>query len=207
MSKGQISIIILMFTSGIIIGSMLNIVGFNIGGSNIEKELDIANNKIIDLENDISQLRNKNEENILDLNYRISDLTKIITERRGIWINEIPNKAVIFYDSQIVTIADVIECSRSMRPTFDCYDQLIVYKPEIQDIKKGDIIMFKEKTSPLCNSYTERTIIHRIIDVHEVENKIVFETKGDNNPVSDHCRIAKEDILFKIIAVIYNINK
>ena len=65
MSKGQISIIILMFTSGIIIGSMLNIVGFNIGGSNIEKELDIANNKIIDLENDISQLRNKNEENII----------------------------------------------------------------------------------------------------------------------------------------------
>ena len=38
MSKGQISIIILMFTSGIIIGSMLNIVGFNIGGSIIEKE-------------------------------------------------------------------------------------------------------------------------------------------------------------------------
>lgn len=207
MSKDQISIIILIFTFGIIIGSMLNIIGFNLGGSNIGKELEIANNKIINLENDISQLRNQNAENILNLNYRIADLTEIITERRGIWVNNIPNEAVIFYDSEIVTIANVIECSRSMRPTFDCYDQLIVYKPEIQSIKKGDIIMFKEKASPLCESYTERIIIHRIIDVHEVENKIVFETKGDNNLVSDHCRISKEDILFKIIAIIYNVNK
>ena len=77
MSKDQISIIILIFTFGIIIGSMLNIIGFNLGGSNIGKELEIANNKIINLENDISQLRNQNAENILNLNYRIADLTEM----------------------------------------------------------------------------------------------------------------------------------
>ena len=75
--------------------------------------------------------------------------------------------------------------SGSMEPTLQIGDLIITKEKEQKDIKVGDIISFKEDNN---------TITHRVIKVISQNGEILYQTKGDNNNVSDEKNIKYEDV-------------
>jgi len=205
MRRNKVILIIVVFVLGIFTGLMSNLVGINPGKSNLQEELDLANENIKWLNENITDMREIERSKFIKLNLRVAELSNIISERRGIWITSVfENNAPVFYDSNIATIANVICGTASMIPTFDCTDKVIIYQPELDHLKERDIIIFSERATPLCNGYTGERIIHRIVMIHEIEGRILFETKGDANDISDNCLVEFEDVTYKVIAIVYD---
>ncbi len=67
----------------------------------------------------------------------------------------------------------------SMLPTLYTGDIVVVYKPSPEEIKTGDIVVYK---SPIHN----KLVIHRIIKIVKCESGYCFITKGDNNLRADN---------------------
>ena len=205
MRRNKVILIIVVFVLGIFTGLMSNLVGINPGKSNLQEELDLANENIKWLNENITDMREIERSKFIKLNLRVAELSNIISERRGIWITSVfENNAPVFYDSNIATIANVICGTASMIPTFDCTDKVIIYQPELDHLKERDIIIFSERATPPCNGYTGERIIHRIVMIHEIEGRILFETKGDANDISDNCLVEFEDVTYKVIAIVYD---
>ncbi|HIC84397.1 MAG TPA: signal peptidase I [Nitrososphaerales archaeon] len=205
MRKNQAILLTIIFVLGIFTGLMTDLVGLSSGESDLEKELNLANENIKWLNENITSMREAERTKFIRLNLRLGELSNLISERRGVWITTaFENDAPVYYDSNVVTIAQIICGTDSMRPTFDCSDKVIVYEPEFNHINERDIIIFKERLTPLCNRYTGERIIHRIIEVQEMDGEIVFETKGDGNNLSDNCLVKFEDITYKVIGIIYD---
>ncbi len=205
MRKNQAILLTTIFVLGIFTGLMTDLVGLSSGESDLEKELNLANENIKWLNENITSMREAERTKFIRLNLRLGELSNLISERRGVWITTaFENDAPVYYDSNVVTIAQIICGTDSMRPTFDCSDKVIVYEPEFNHINERDIIIFKERLTPLCNRYTGERIIHRIIEVKEMDGEIVFETKGDGNNLSDNCLVKFEDITYKVIGIIYD---
>jgi len=205
MRKNQAILLTTIFVLGTFTGLMTDLVGLSSGESDLEKELNLANENIKWLNENITSMREAERTKFIRLNLRLGELSNLISERRGVWITTaFENDAPVYYDSNVVTIAQIICGTDSMRPTFDCSDKVIVYEPEFNHINERDIIIFKERSTPLCNRYTGERIIHRIIEVQEMDGEIVFETKGDGNNLSDNCLVKFEDITYKVIGIIYD---
>ena len=205
MRKNQAILLTIIFVLGIFTGLMTDLVGLSSGESDLEKELNLANENIKWLNENITSMREAERTKFIRLNLRLGELSNLIAERRGVWITTaFENDAPVYYDSNVVTIAQIICGTDSMRPTFDCSDKVIVYEPEFNHINERDIIIFKERLTPLCNRYTGERIIHRIIEIQEMDGEIVFETKGDGNNLSDNCLVKFEDITYKVIGIIYD---
>ena len=205
MRKNQAILLTIIFVLGIFTGLMTDLVGLSSGESDLEKELNLANENIKWLNGNITSMREAERTKFIKLNLRLGELSNLIAERRGIWITTaFENDAPVYYDSNVVTIAQIICGTDSMRPTFDCSDKVIVYEPEFNHINERDIIIFKERLTPLCDRYTGERIIHRIIEVNDMDGEIVFETKGDGNNLSDNCLVKFEDITYKVIGIIYD---
>ncbi len=75
--------------------------------------------------------------------------------------------------------------SRSMEPHLKVGDLVIIRGVEPHSISDGSVIVFY-----VPNHYGEDAyrIVHRVIKTIEVNGKHFFETKGDNNSVSDYGR-------------------
>jgi signal peptidase len=72
-----------------------------------------------------------------------------------------------------------------MEPTLKVGDLVVIKGVEPRYISNGSIIVFY-----VSNHYGEDAyrIVHRVITIFEVNGQHYFETKGDNNPVSDFYR-------------------
>ena len=205
MRKNQVILLTIIFVLGTFTGLITNLIGLSSGESDLEKELNLANENIRWLNENITSMREAERTKFIKLNLRLGELSNLIAERRGVWITTaFENDAPVYYDSNVVTIAQIICGTDSMRPTFDCSDKVIVYEPEFNHINERDIIIFKERLTPLCDRYTGERIIHRIIEVNDMDGEIVFETKGDGNNLSDNCLVKFEDITYKVIGIIYD---
>ena len=79
-----------------------------------------------------------------------------------------------------------IVLSGSMSPQFDVGDLIIIKKVEVNDLKKGDIIAFRDNENYVTT--------HRIIEIENQNNKTCFETKGDNNNTKDELIICQDKI-------------
>jgi len=75
--------------------------------------------------------------------------------------------------------------SKSMEPTLKVGDLVIIQGIDPKEIKNGTIIVFY-----VPGHYGEDVyrIVHRVIKILRIDDQIMFETKGDNNPVSDFIR-------------------
>ena len=177
MRKNQAILLTIIFVLGIFTGLMTDLVGLSSGESDLEKELNLANENIKWLNENITSMREAERTKFIRLNLRLGELSNLIAERRGVWITTaFENDAPVYYDSNVVTIAQIICGTDSMRPTFDCSDKVIVYEPEFNHINERDIIIFKERLTPLCNRYTGERIIHRIIEVQEMDGDCLLYT-------------------------------
>ena len=88
--------------------------------------------------------------------------------------------------------------SESMEPTFYKDDLALVKSCNIEELKKGDIITFKQE---------DRIISHRISEIIEEKGKKQFITKGDNNEVEDIEPVDVQNIYGKVVLVIPKIGK
>ena len=73
--------------------------------------------------------------------------------------------------------------SGSMKPNLEIGDVVITKVTE--DINKGDIITFKQQGS---------FITHRVVDIINENEKIYYQTKGDNNNSNDEILVEYKDI-------------
>ena len=80
--------------------------------------------------------------------------------------------------------------SGSMSPTIKTGDSVIVTSISPDDLKAGDIIVFK---SPLGNGF----VCHRIVMVDRT-NGLTFQTKGDANEDPDPFMVNSADVIGKV---------
>lgn len=83
--------------------------------------------------------------------------------------------------------------SESMEPTFYKNDLAVVRKCQLSELKKGDIITFKQD---------DRIISHRILQITKEKGDIRFITKGDNNEVADKDAVLPNDVYGKVCFII-----
>ncbi len=81
--------------------------------------------------------------------------------------------------------------SGSMEPVIKM-GSMIVVKPS-EDYKIGDMISFMNRVE------REESITHRIIDLEVIEGESFYVTKGDANEDPDPRRVAKRDIIGKVL--------
>ncbi len=80
--------------------------------------------------------------------------------------------------------------SGSMEPTFQT-GSIIAIKPAESSSKydKGDVITFRDKD--------DKIITHRIIEVEQVNGKMMYTTKGDNNDGADLDPVLSQNVIGK----------
>ncbi len=95
--------------------------------------------------------------------------------------------------------------SSSMIPTLNIGDVVVIVGVNPEDIKVNDIIVYNKvvpNPSPKSVIISLRTpIIHRVIDIVNVEGKIFFITKGDGNIVRDSWYVPEEGVLGKAVMI------
>ncbi|MEM2356924.1 MAG: signal peptidase I [Candidatus Bathyarchaeia archaeon] len=92
--------------------------------------------------------------------------------------------------------------SKSMEPTLKVGDLVIIKGVAPQEIKQGSIIVFYV---PGHYGEDEYRIVHRVVKVVDLGGELGFETKGDNNPVSDYYRWGYIPSSYVVGVVIYRI--
>lgn len=90
--------------------------------------------------------------------------------------NEIPS---------VAGIKTFVIISGSMEPYLEIGDIVIIKKCEQSEIKEGDIISFRSG---------ESIITHRVNKILRENSNIRYETKGDNNNISDKNYVKYEDV-------------
>ena len=91
----------------------------------------------------------------------------------------------------VVTLA-VVE-GRSMEPTLQTGDLVLVVKVPPEDIHVGDIIVYKKPNGTF--------IIHRVIKIKHVDNQPYYVTQGDNNPIPDGPGVPYKDVIGRVVSV------
>jgi len=95
--------------------------------------------------------------------------------------------------------------SSSMIPSLNIGDVVIIVGVNPRDIKVGDIIVY-DKVSLIPSKKPailplKTPIIHRVIDIVEVEGKVFFITKGDANVAKDSWYVPEEGVLGKTVTI------
>ena len=86
--------------------------------------------------------------------------------------------------------------SYSMNPTLKVNDIVIAKKVDVRELEEKDIIVFVSEDE----RYIGKIITHRINKIKSDENcNLMFETKGDNNNISDATLIKAENIKGKVV--------
>jgi len=91
---------------------------------------------------------------------------------------------------RIVDIDMPVWYQNSMYPTFITGDILIVQKVDPKQLKVGDVIVFNRP-------YSDKPIVHRIIEIINEGGNLKFRVKGDFNPVADYYLVREQDIIAK----------
>lgn len=76
--------------------------------------------------------------------------------------------------------------SDSMNPVYERGDAVIYEKKNAQQIKKGDILVFKRN---------QMVVTHRVQEVIQKNHQLFFQTKGDHNEKTDSVLVSQEDVL------------
>ncbi len=92
--------------------------------------------------------------------------------------------------------------SKSMEPTLKVGDLVVIKGVSPQEIKIGSIIVFYV---PGHYGEDEYRIVHRVVKIVNLGNELGFETKGDNNPISDYYRWGYIPFSHVVGVVIYKI--
>lgn len=92
----------------------------------------------------------------------------------------------------------MVVTTRSMEPTLNVGDLIYVKGVAPSNLQVGDVITFKSPTKYISGSL----VTHRIVEISYETNEIIFQTKGDNNPVTDPWTVTTGDIIGKQTRVV-----
>jgi len=116
--------------------------------------------------------------------------------------DRIKESQIHVYDDVVVIEIENPEWStftdtNSMDPVIDYGANAIHVVPKSEDeLEIGDIVAYE-------SSFTDSTVIHRIIDIGQDEQGIYFVLKGDNNPQPDPEKVRFSQVRRILVAVIY----
>lgn len=86
--------------------------------------------------------------------------------------------------------------SPSMVPTIKVNDAIFIKREDSSKYAIGDIITFLSSDI----NYSGLTVTHRVVDKNRASNsKLLYTTKGDNNPVIDPTKVPADDIYGKVL--------
>ena len=86
--------------------------------------------------------------------------------------------------------------TKSMIPTINVNDAVLVKRSKLEDFNIGDIITF----SSIDVSHTGMTITHRIVGKQkDSTGNLAFRTKGDNNSRDDNAYVPYNNVYGKVI--------
>lgn len=88
----------------------------------------------------------------------------------------------------------------SMEPAFSPGGMVVTRPAELEEIKLGDPILFREPT-------TGGLICHRVIEIEEIDGELFFQTKGDANEYADQDLVSPQNFIGKTIFYIPNVGK
>jgi len=122
--------------------------------------------------------RNRSLQNYNDL---VGQWNAFVT---SVYEGSIEGRFALYYDKgfEVPSLA----CTGSMRPTIDCNDLILSYKPQNEsELKQGNIISFRiapNETSGFLEPPSDKTIhvMHRIFRVTTSQGRTAYITKGDN---------------------------
>lgn len=112
-------------------------------------------------------------------------------EPKGLITISIGIVLVIWFAVGIFPIKPVGIASASMEPNLKIGDLVIVKKCNANSINENDIIEYKRKNF---------TVIHRVINKRQIDGKIIFITKGDNNNDPDNDPVQENQLNGIVIA-------
>lgn len=84
--------------------------------------------------------------------------------------------------------------TKSMEPAFNPGGMVVTRPVEMEDIEVGDAILFR---APYIEQ--EARIVHRVIDIKEIDEELFFQTKGDANEYADLDLVTPQNFIGKMI--------
>ena len=132
--------------------------------------------------------------------YKMLDKAISYGDKVDIYINKIRRRILllplIIFTIGIVTLVSgifsyklIAIASNSMYPVYERGDAIIYEKidnDKLNSIKEGDILVF------VRNSVI---VTHRVVKITNNKDKIIFNTKGDNNEVEDNFEVNSDSVL------------
>ena len=88
--------------------------------------------------------------------------------------------------------------SQSMYPTLQAGDLVLIQGVDPRELRVGDIIVYKSSLSP------SGFVSHRVIEIREENGKLVFVTKGDNNPEPDPYPVSQDDVVGRVVGPLFD---
>lgn len=85
----------------------------------------------------------------------------------------------------------------SMEPAIPTDSLIVVDRMEASEVRDGDIISYFSQDP----SFGGAVNTHRVVSVSQDGDRIVFETKGDANQMSDRYPATSEDLIGKVVFV------
>ena len=100
---------------------------------------------------------------------------------------------IVWVSTGLLGLYPTIIASGSMRPTLNVGDMALVVSVDPLTIKVGDIIQYRHEGE---------MILHRVVDIQQQGNTVVFITKGDANPSPDSTPVTPSQIVGKMLIII-----
>lgn len=113
---------------------------------------------------------------------------------------EIASYAVILVIVLIAAQHLNVVVSGSMEPAFYRGDIVLIEKADffgihefdVNDIQVGDVVVYNAK-------WFEQPVIHRVINIIDINGTTMYEIKGDNNNAPDPYYVNKDQITSKVV--------
>ena len=113
---------------------------------------------------------------------------------------EVASYAVILIIVLIAAQHLNVVVSGSMEPAFYRGDIVLIQKADflgihefnVDDIKVGDVVVYNAE-------WFEQPVIHRVIDIVDINGTTMYKIKGDNNKAPDPYYVNKSQIVSKVV--------
>jgi len=90
--------------------------------------------------------------------------------------------------------------TKSMEPAFNPGGMVITRPVELEDITIGDPILFR-----MPGMEAEARIVHRVIEITQIDNQLFFRTKGDANEYPDLDLVSSQNFIGKTVLYVPNV--
>jgi signal peptidase len=88
--------------------------------------------------------------------------------------------------------------SSSMEPTFDAGAVVLVKSVPAKSIETGDIVTYYAEGSGIIENGQAELVTHRVIEVIETEDTLMFRTQGDANDAPDPQPVVAEAVTGRV---------